>query len=56
MTTEKTHIPAKDIHGNDYYCPVPGGPELSEPAAPDLADCVEKDVTERYSGNIDIAK
>ncbi|AOY57682.1 MULTISPECIES: hypothetical protein [Desulfococcus] len=40
--------PVKDKNGEDYLCPV--SPDAAIPQSP-VADCVEKDVTERYSGN-----
>jgi len=46
------YIVVRDDEGTDYYCPAqsrPGG----RPAADDVpGDCVERDVTERYSGNL----
>jgi hypothetical protein len=56
MMKENTYIPAKDTDGKDIYCPVASGAEPAAPSAPDLSDCVEKDVTERYSGNIKVTK
>lgn len=53
---ESTYIPREDADGNDYYCPMPGGGAADEASAADPAECVEKDVTERYSGNFDIAE
>lgn len=56
MMKKNTYTPAKDIDGKDLYCPVASGAEPAEHSAPDLSDCVEKDVTERYSGNIEVTK
>ena len=42
------YVPTKNPDGADVYCPFPvDNADMSE-------DCVEKDVVERYSGNIDI--
>lgn len=53
---ETNYTPKKDADGNDYYCPVSEGGTVAEASAADTAECVEKDVTERYSGNFDIAE
>lgn len=50
---ESTHIARKDADGKDYYCPISGAADHVEETVADLSECVEKDVTERYSGNFD---
>lgn len=51
---KKTYYIVKDKHGHNYRCPLDAVKDRN--AAPDQAfdECVEKDVVERYSGNIDI--
>ena len=50
--SEKKYTNVKDPQGTDYYCPVE---TYDTPSANDIFDvCVEKDVVERYSGNIQI--
>jgi hypothetical protein len=53
-TNKNTYFIVKDKHGNNYLCPLDAVKDRN--AAPDQAfdECVEKDVVERYSGNIDI--
>jgi hypothetical protein len=48
----KKYKNVKDPQGTDHYCPVETDGVLS---ADEILDaCVEKDVVERYSGNIEI--
>ncbi len=51
---EITHVNLKDKDGRDYLCPV--DPAGSEPdfIELDLNVCFERDVPERYAGNIHI--
>ena len=51
---KNTFFSVKDKHGNDYLCPLNAlkGRDAGSDQAFD--ECVEKDVVERYSGNIDI--
>jgi len=49
-----THFKVKDAHGADFYCPRDAVEEKTAVSHQDLDECVEKDVTERYSGNIDV--
>jgi hypothetical protein len=50
--SEKKYTHVKDPQGTDYYCPLE---KHGTPPANDIFDgCVEKDVVERYSGNIQI--
>ena len=53
---DKRFTPQKNQDGNEVYCPLV--PEHKAEAGADASseDCVEKDVVERYSGNLDIKK
>ena len=48
------YVPTKGSDGADVYCPFPVDNADSSSAVEPSEDCVEKDVVERYSGNIDI--
>jgi hypothetical protein len=48
--SQKKYTPVKDSQGADHYCPVETDVAASENEGFDA--CVEKDVVERYSGNI----
>lgn len=51
---EESYVPVKDSDGHEYLCPVTAA-EASETAdGNDHSDCVEKDVTQRYSGNFSV--
>lgn len=54
MKTEskKEYTKVKGPQGTDHYCPVAADGAPSENEIID--ECVEKDVVERYSGNIEI--
>jgi len=46
--------PQKNADGTEVYCPLDSDETaMANPKQPN-EDCVEKDVVERYSGNIDI--
>jgi len=49
----ENYAPAKDSHGKEYLCPVDTVGDL-ENIDRDAHNCVEKDVTERYSGNYSV--
>ena len=52
---EATYVPVKDGDGYEYLCPVTAAATFEAAAdGSDHSDCVEKDVVERYSGNIEI--
>jgi hypothetical protein len=51
---EFTHINVKDENGNDYLCPVDSYDSGEDSEKLDLNVCFEKDVPERYAGNISI--
>ena len=57
MKTNHTnrYIETKDAYGNDLLCPLPEAQEVRGTRNVLSEDCFEKDVAERYSGNIDIA-
>lgn len=44
----------KDAHGNEILCPFADEQEHKNGSKMISDDCFEKDVAERYSGNIDI--
>jgi hypothetical protein len=50
--SEKKYANVKDPQGTDHYCPVETDSPVSESEISEA--CVEKDVVERYSGNIEI--
>jgi hypothetical protein len=52
--TDKTYFIIKDEHGTDYLCPLNAVKDRNAVSDQELAECVEKDVVERYSGDIDI--
>lgn len=43
----------KDKHGDEYLCPLNGDNKKNAGFKKVHDDCIEKDVVERYSGNID---
>ena len=49
------YIETKDRYGNDVLCPFTDEPELHAISGISGHECFEKDVAERYSGNIEIA-
>jgi hypothetical protein len=51
---EKRFTPQKNQDGSDVYCPIDSEKKPSVDAVELNENCVEKDVVERYSGNIDI--
>ena len=51
---KNTYFIVKDKHGNDYLCPLNAVRVRDGASDQELDECVEKDVVERYSGNIDI--
>lgn len=50
-----TYVVVKDENHTDYLCPIDTVKESGAAAGQVSADCLEKDVVERYSGNIEIA-
>ena len=55
FNTEK-YIETKDENGRDYICPVYEDRKDSTAYKIHTDECFDKDVVERYSGNIDIAR
>jgi len=51
---KNTYFIVKDKYGNDYLCPLNAVKDRDAVSDQELDECVEKDVAERYSGNIDI--
>jgi hypothetical protein len=56
MKTERKdhYAPQKSPDGTDVYCPLDSESVPEVDTAGTSEECVEKDVVERYSGNIDI--
>jgi hypothetical protein len=56
MKTKKNdhYAPTKSPGGTDVYCPLDSENVPRAGNAGTSEECVEKDVVERYSGNIDI--
>jgi hypothetical protein len=44
----------KDKNGDDYFCPLNAVQDRRNVADREFDECVEKDVVERYSGNIEV--
>ncbi len=51
---KNTYFIVKDKHGNDLLCPLHTVKNKNAVFDSEFNECVEKDVVERYSGNIDI--
>jgi hypothetical protein len=49
--TQEKYVETRDENGNDYICPLSDAHNAGSMPGD---DCFEKDVLERYSGNIDI--
>lgn len=52
--TSEKYIETRDENGNDYICPLSDVQGDNNAGRITGDDCFEKDVRERYSGNIDI--
>ena len=52
--TKNTYFIVKDQQGDDYLCPLNSVRDKGALTDDELDNCVEKDIVERYSGNIDI--
>jgi len=50
-----TYVVVKDEDHTDYLCPLDAVKADGAAAGQVSTDCLEKDVVERYSGNIEIA-
>jgi hypothetical protein len=53
-TNAETFFEAKDTYGNEYICPFTDGQADRSAGKIPGNECFEKDVMERYAGNIDI--
>lgn len=53
-TKENAYFIVTDRNGDDFLCPLNAVKNRREVLGRELEECVEKDVVERYSGNIDI--
>ena len=52
--TAEKYIETRDQHGNDYVCPISDEQGDNTISSMPGEGCFEKDVFERYAGNIDI--
>ena len=55
-STKNTYFIVKDRNGDDYLCPLNSVRDTSALTDEELDSCVERDVTERYSGNIKVER
>jgi len=53
-TTNKKYFLVRGEHGDDYLCPLNSVRKKDAITDDELESCVERDIVERYSGNIDI--
>ena len=51
---KNTYFNVKNRDGIDYLCPLDAIKDRAAVSEHEFDECVEKDVTERYSANIDI--
>ena len=51
---KNTYFIVKGKHGNDYLCPLNAVKVRDAVSDQELDKCIEKDVVDRYSGDIDI--
>lgn len=51
---KNTYFNVKNQDGIDYLCPLNAIKDTDAVSDHEFDECVEKDVTERYSGNIDV--
>ena len=52
---KETYIEMRDDNGGHYICPVADDRRPGPANGIDNEDCFEKEVVERYAGNIDVA-
>ena len=52
---KQTYIEMRDDNGGDYICPVADDQQPGPANGIHSEDCFEKDVVERYAGNIHVA-
>jgi hypothetical protein len=55
MNDITTYEKIKDNDGKDFLCPIASKEAEARRKLEEREDCFEKNVTERYSGNYDIA-
>jgi hypothetical protein len=53
-TDDSVYFVAKDEHGDDLLCPINAVKNRDSLTDEEMLNCFEKDVAERYSGNITI--
>ena len=53
-TNENTYVRVKNEDGVDYLCPLDKMVNINIASVERTVECVEKDVVERYSSNIDL--
>jgi hypothetical protein len=53
-TTKNVYFIVENQQGEQYLCPLNAVKDANAVTHDEFDDCVEKDVTERYSGNIEI--
>jgi hypothetical protein len=53
-TKDEKYFVVKDKNGDKYLCPLNAVKDRDQITEDELEDCVESDIVERYSGNIDI--
>ena len=52
-TKDETYFVVKDKNGDKYLCPLNSVKDRDQITEDEMDDCVERDIVERYSGNID---
>ena len=52
--TAEKYFETRDENGNDYFCPISNKQAYYRAGSIPGDECFEKDVLERYAGNIDI--
>ena len=53
---DETYLIVRDEHGDDYLCPLNSVKNRDSITEDELDSCIEKDIVERYSGNINIER
>ena len=53
-TKDETYFVVKDMNGDTYMCPLNAVKDRDLITEDELESCVERDIVERYSSNIDI--
>ena len=55
-TKDETYFVVKDMNGDTYLCPLNAVKDRDLITEDEVDNCVERDIVERYSGNIDIVE